>query len=158
MSITWNELSIPNDENYLIPYHYANTAEGTVSKCPECCIGGSLLTSDYKFNGHQMTCEKQIWVYKCYDDMGYRLMTFKCTEPDNPLNGILLVTPRNTSSSATSTSATATPGTTTTPGTTPGATSGTVDFPSMVHNKYPLIPDLMFCILIYSLLYFFCSA
>ncbi|KAL1936739.1 hypothetical protein VTP01DRAFT_873 [Rhizomucor pusillus] len=134
MSITWNELSIPNDENYLIPYHYANTTEGTVSKCPECCIGGSLLTSDYK------------------------LMTFECTEPDNHLNGILLVTPRNTSSSATSTSATATIGTTTTPGTTPGATSGTVDFPSMVHNKYPLIPDLIFCILIYSSLYFFCSS
>jgi hypothetical protein len=97
MSITWNEADL--NGNYVFSENYENTQDGTVSKCPECCVGGSLLSNQFIFNQTQdMNCTQGIKMFHCTGNANI-LLTFNCNET-SLLNDILLVTRTSTETSS----------------------------------------------------------
>ncbi|KAJ2964551.1 hypothetical protein NQZ79_g538 [Umbelopsis isabellina] len=105
MAFVWTEIN--NNGDYTINEEYQNG----VQKCPECCIGGDLMSSQFVFNNTmQMTCKQGIKVYYCTSATPTELLTFACNET-SLLNSILLSeTSANTSAVPTAVAAhTATP-------------------------------------------------
>lgn len=93
MSIIWNEADL--NGNYVFSENYENTQNGTVTKCPECCVGGSLLSNQFVFNQTQnMSCTQGIKMFHCTGDANI-LLTFNCNET-SLLNDILLLSRAST--------------------------------------------------------------
>ncbi|KAI8381338.1 uncharacterized protein BYT42DRAFT_566174 [Radiomyces spectabilis] len=102
-------------ENYEFTVSYSDTADTKYARCPECCIGGSRISTAHVFdNQTHLRCRKHARLYYCRSD-DFDVIAFPCSEKKEHLdkqvviqrNGVMVPTSTTNRSNQSSTTTSA---------------------------------------------------